>query len=123
MEKGFENDDIFDGVIKLLEETAHSHKVGCEEWPLIAAMVSSVTHSNAIMRRLFYTEVIEVAKRLDKKEEELHKQAGDILRRYRNIWGDAELDEEVCRLLDEEDAANIPKDVDGDGIPKKKVPN
>jgi len=118
--KEYDEDGIFKGVIKVLEETKHLHSLEISEYAAIAALASAIAHSNRIIRIVFYEEVAKVARMLNDKQGEQHKEIGAILRKYRSIWGDGELDEDICRMLDKEDAD--PKDTNEDD-PKKKVIN
>lgn len=118
--KNEEDNSIFEGVIKVLEDTKHLHTLDATEYVTIATLVSAIAHSSRMIRGIFYSEAVKIARVLDQKQDELRKQAGDILRKYRSVWGDEELGEDICRMLDEEDAAAAPND---DDAPKKKVSN
>jgi hypothetical protein len=117
------DNSVSDGVIKLLEETKHLHAVGDSEYPAIAALVTAIVYSDRSERSFLYAEFMKVAETMGERYRKRRKEIGAALRRYRNLWGDADLDEETCRLLDEEDAAAKPKDIDDEGDPKKKVVN
>ena len=114
------DNSIFDGVTKLLEETKHLHEMKPDEYPAVAALVTAIVYSDRSERNFFYAEIMKIADVLGEKYKKRRKEIGAILRKYRNLWGDEELDEETCRLLDEEDAARKPKDGED---PKKKVVN
>lgn len=114
------DNSVFDGVIKLLGET--EHQLRPDEYSTVAALVAAIAYSDRAERNFFYAELMKIADVLGEKDRRRHKEVGNILRNYRNLWGDEELDEETCRLLDEEDAARKPKDIDEDD-PKKKVVN
>jgi len=119
--KNEEDDSIFNGVVKVLEDTKHLHTLDITEYVTIATLVSAIAHSSRMIRGIFYSEAVKIARVLDQKQDDLRKQAGDILRKYRSVWGDEELGEDICRMLDEEDAAAAaPND---NGAPKKKVSN
>jgi hypothetical protein len=117
------NDDssIFDGIVKLLEETKHLHNLEASERATIATLVQAIARSDRVTRGIFYTEATKIAEMLSERQEEQRKEAGKILRKYRSIWGDEELGEDICKLLDEEDAK--PTDIDSKDSPKKKVIN
>jgi len=117
------DNSIFDGVTKLLEETKHLHEIKSDEYSTIAALVVAIVYSECSERNFFYTEILKIADALDEKYRKRRKEIGATLRNYRNLWGDENLDEETCRLLDEEDAAKKPKDIDDVEDLKKKIVN
>lgn len=117
------DNSIFDGIMKLLKETEQLHnKVDPDEYPIIAALVTAIIYSDRSERSFFYEETMKIADALGERYRKRHKEIGAILRKYRSVWGDEDLDKETCRLLDEEDAARKPKDIDRED-PKKKVVN
>jgi hypothetical protein len=112
---------LFEGIIKLLNETSDYHLLKENEYLAIATLVDTIAHSNEIIRNHFYTEMVKVARFLDTEQKKIHKEIGGMLRNYRAIWGDKELGEDICKLLDKEDGK--PTDVDVIDEPKKKVVN